>query len=122
MKKRITVIICAALIFGLAITLIMLDSAKYVCINSANVDESKFEEIESFTSKSPFIDINKRDKLLNKAVKRAAPSFRQPFTIEITDWDLVMYEGKETLWYVISASDADGFTTMFSVIIQERWG
>ena len=126
MKRRLltilTVLICALLIVAFAITLIALTSSKYICINSSDVDESQFEELADNASKITFIDDTERDKLLHKAVKRDVPSFNEPFTIEITNWDMVMYDGKETLVYTISVSDADGFTTMFSVLIQERWG
>ena len=126
MKRRLltilSVLICALLIVAFAITLIALTSSKYICINSSDVDESQFEELADNASKITFIDETERDKLLHKAVKRDVPSFNEPFTIEITNWDMVMYDGKETLVYTISVSDADGFTTMFSVLIQERWG
>lgn len=126
MKRRLltilSVLICALLIVAFAITLIALTSSKYICINSSDVDESQFEELADNASKITFIDDTERDKLLHKAVKRDVPSFNEPFTIEITNWDMVMYDGKETLVYTISVSDADGFTTMFSVLIQERWG
>ena len=126
MKRRLltilSVLICALLIVAFAITLIALTSSKYICINSSDVDESQFEELADNASKITFIDDTERDKLLHKAVKRDVPSFNEPFTIEITNWDMVMYGGKETLVYTISVSDADGFTTMFSVLIQERWG
>ena len=126
MKRRLltilTVLICALLIVAFAITLIALTSSKYICINSSDVDESQFEELADNASRITFIDDTERDKLLHKAVKRDVPSFNEPFTIEITNWDMVMYGGKETLVYTISVSDADGFTTMFSVLIQERWG
>lgn len=126
MKRRLltilTVLICALLIVAFAITLIALTSSKYICINSSDVDESQFEELADNASRITFIDDTERDKLLHKAVKRDVPSFNEPFTIEITNWDMVMYDGKETLVYTISVSDADGFTTMFSVLIQERWG
>ena len=126
MKRRLltilSVLICALLIVAFAITLIALTSSKYICINSSDVDESQFEELADNASKITFIDDTERDKLLHKTVKRDVPSFNEPFTIEITNWDMVMYDGKETLVYTISVSDADGFTTMFSVLIQERWG
>ena len=126
MKRRLltilAVLICALLIVAFAITLIALTSSKYICINSSDVDESQFEELADNASRITFIDDTERDKLLHKAVKRDVPSFNEPFTIEITNWDMVMYDGKETLVYTISVSDADGFTTMFSVLIQERWG
>ena len=80
-----------------------------------------FEELPDTAIKVPFVNDRERDKLLDKAVHREVKSFSDPITIEIISWDFFLHDGKETLWYTLRVRDADGFVTIFPVIIQSRW-
>ena len=120
MKKKHILLLCAVILL-LILSVVLFNNTKYICRVPTHEDISRFEEIETAETKVPFINDSERDKLLDKIVHREVKTFNDPITIEIENWSWVMCEGKETLWYTLNVRDADGFITVFTVIIQSRW-
>ena len=120
MKKK-NLILTGAGILLLLLIVMLFDSTKYICRVVTDADLSQFEEISDNATKVPFIDDQEREILLDKVVHRAVPTFNDPIIIEIQNWDIVLCEGKETLWYTLRVNDVDGFVTVFTVMIQSRW-
>ena len=73
----------------------------------------------SFTE--PFITDEKRDELLNKAVRTYLDEFDKqsmPFTYEIIGTNFGVYETKETILCWVKIVYGEGFTTVLGFIIQ----